>query len=80
MAVQVSSQRCSLVCEDVPEANHHPQSVLNGLLKGFDDKPISQAKRETVSAKLDQGVERIKGLKRKVCLYMHLRLALRRDT
>lgn len=42
------------------------QSMLSGLLKSFDDKPISQEKRATVAAKLDLGIDKFRGLKRKV--------------
>jgi len=40
--------------------------MLSGLLKSFDDKPISQEKRATVNSKLDLGIEKFRGLKRKV--------------
>ena len=63
MAVQVSSLLLFLT-RNLELIMH--QSVLNGLLKSFDDRPISQEKRANVNAKLDQGVERIRGLKRKV--------------
>ena len=42
------------------------QSMLSGLLKSFDDKPISQEKRATVNSKLDLGIDKFRGLKRKV--------------
>jgi hypothetical protein len=48
------------------------QSMLSGLLKSFDDKPISQEKRATVNSKLDLGIEKFRGLKRKVSLYTYL--------
>jgi hypothetical protein len=40
--------------------------MLSGLLKSFDDKPISQEKRATVNSKLDLGIDKFRGLKRKV--------------
>jgi hypothetical protein len=62
MAVQVSYPDSY----DVPSFRADVQSVLSNLLKTFDDRPISHEKRAAVNAKLDQGVERIRGLKRKV--------------
>jgi len=44
--------------------------MLSGLLKSFDDKPISQEKRATVNSKLDLGIEKFRGLKRKVGSYI----------
>ena len=46
--------------------------MLSGLLKSFDDKPMSQEKRANVNAKLDLGIDKVRGLKRKVspCLVL----------
>jgi hypothetical protein len=45
--------------------------MLSGLLKSFDDKPISQEKRAIVNSKLDLGIDKFKGLKRKVSFPDH---------
>jgi len=45
--------------------------MLSGLLKSFDDKPISQEKRATVNSKLDLGIDKFRGLKRKVSFLDH---------